>query len=180
MNYNMRLVQSINNVTQLQQWPWEAGGGAVQQPMSLVMLGDMTEYYQEDEVDAFRHLYDPSMPADEAVIPAGAKVQLPTWMMFGNHDIVNNVHRCRFKFKELDSNACARIAVDTMRAVLTPGCDDTTWSSFPREAVTSFDAGSMAYSFDYDNWHFVVLQYSPRSVDCMVINRHVAWIIAQQ
>eukprot|EP00775_Hariotina_reticulata_P012965 gene12965-13094_t len=180
MNYNMRLVQSINTVTQLQQWPWEAGGGVVQQPRSLVLLGDMTEFYQEDEVDAFRHLYDPSMPADESVVPADAKVQLPTWMMFGNHDIVNNVHRCRFEFKELGSNACARIAVDTMRAVLMPGCDGSTWSNFPRGEVTSFDAGSMAYSFDYDNWHFVVLQYSPRySEPSLALSSSIGWLAAE-
>lgn len=57
---------------------------------------------------------------------------------------------------------CAKTAVDTMRAVLTPGCDNTTWAAFPRSNVTSFDVDSMAYSFDYNNWHFVVLQYSPR------------------
>ncbi len=49
-----------------------------------------------------------------------------------------------------------------MRSVLTPGCDQHTWGNFPRNNVTSFDADSMAYSFDYNNWHFVVLQYSPR------------------
>lgn len=42
-NYNTQLVRSINAVTQLGQWTWEAGGGQVQEPRALVMLGDMTE-----------------------------------------------------------------------------------------------------------------------------------------
>jgi hypothetical protein len=79
-------------------------------------------------------------------------------------DYVINVNDCAGHFKSTDRNVCARTAVDTMRAVLTPGCDATTWSNFPRENVTSFDANSLAYSFDYGAWHFVVLQYSPRWV----------------
>lgn len=43
--YNTQLVRSINNVTSLQQWTWESGGGAVQQPRALVVLGDMTEVW---------------------------------------------------------------------------------------------------------------------------------------
>jgi hypothetical protein len=85
-------------------------------------------------------------------------------MMFGNHDVVLNVNDCAGHFKSTDRNVCARSAVDTMRSVLMPGCDQHTWANFPRNNVTSFDAESMAYSFDYNNWHFVVLQYSPRWV----------------
>eukprot|EP00878_Enallax_costatus_P023689 GHUV01025221.1.p1 GENE.GHUV01025221.1~~GHUV01025221.1.p1 ORF type:complete len:196 (+),score=50.84 GHUV01025221.1:403-990(+) len=42
-HYNIQLVQSIDKVTQLGQWTWEAGGGKVQEPRALVVLGDMTE-----------------------------------------------------------------------------------------------------------------------------------------
>lgn len=94
--------------------------------------------------------------------PGEAQISIPTWFMFGNHDYVNNVNECKGQFKSLDPNSCANAAVDSMRSVITPGCDDTTWANFPRGEVTSFDAESMAYSFDYNNWHFVVLQYSPR------------------
>jgi hypothetical protein len=75
---------------------------------------------------------------------------------------VINVNDCAGHFKSIDKNVCARTAVDHMRSVLMPGCDQHTWSNFPRNNITSFDAESMAYSFDYNNWHFVVLQYSPR------------------
>jgi hypothetical protein len=171
----------------------------------LVVLGDMTEQYREDEVDAFRHLYDSSYPRGDAEIAAAAVagsaaaaaggaaaqgqqqlvqqqdasnidsdaseagaatsqqlVNLPTWLLFGNHDYVNNVRDCPGQYKGLDNNICAKRAVDDMRAVLTPGCDEDTWGNFPRNNVTSFDVDSMAYSFDYNDWHFVVLQYSPR------------------
>lgn len=176
MPYNKHLVRSINRVKELGSWPWAAGGGPVLDPRALVVLGDMTEFYREDEVDAFRALYDPSIEPPPADVPsntstgkvqdsrdtATAQVQLPTWLMFGNHDYVLNVNDCAGHFKSIDRNVCARSAVDHMRSVLMPGCDEHTWANFPRNNVTSFDADSMAYSFDYNNWHFVVLQYSPR------------------
>jgi hypothetical protein len=200
LKYNTQLVDSINRVGELQQWPWKAGGGPVLDPRALVVLGDMTEHYREDELDAFRHLYDSSYPRGDAEIaaavagsaaaaagsaavgpqqqqnatsalgdasPAGAStsqqlVNMPTWLLFGNHDYVNNVRDCPGQYKGLDNNVCAKRAVDDMRAVLTPGCDEDTWGNFPRNNVTSFDVDSMAYSFDYNDWHFVVLQYSPR------------------
>lgn len=184
MPYNKHLVRSINRIKELGSWPWEAGGGPVLDPRALVVLGDMTEFYREDEVDAFRALYDPSLAPPEEPAPVStsssnasrsaaaqdpanaspAQVQLPTWMMFGNHDVVLNVDDCAGHFKSIDRNVCARSAVDTMRSVLMPGCDQHTWANFPRNNVTSFDAESMAYSFDSNNWHFVVLQYSPRWV----------------
>lgn len=248
--YNKRLVRSINRVTELKSWPYEAGGGPVQDPRALVVLGDMTEFYREDEVDAFRSFYDPSvdpptsdaanssvsMSQDAQDAVTSAQVELPTWLMFGNRecqhgfgyclagccgevpamraagacrclifvqctsslsghsgilhaaknrslcshrlstytpakpqpyllcadDYVINVNDCAGHFKSIDKNVCARTAVDHMRSVLMPGCDQHTWGNFPRNNITSFDAESMAYSFDYNNWHFVVLQYSPR------------------
>lgn len=180
--YNKHLVRSINRVKELGHWPYEAGGGQVLDPRALVVLGDMTEFYREDELDTFRSLYDPSLepPPPEPARRNGtgssntttststtpdtgvAQVELPTWLMFGNHDYVINVNDCAGHFKSIDRNVCARTAVDTMRSVLMPGCDNQTWANFPRDSVTSFDADSLAYSFDYNNWHFVVLQYSPR------------------
>eukprot|EP00879_Flechtneria_rotunda_P012886 GHRR01013458.1.p1 GENE.GHRR01013458.1~~GHRR01013458.1.p1 ORF type:complete len:497 (+),score=138.52 GHRR01013458.1:592-2082(+) len=184
--YNRMLVQSINRVTELQEWTWQAGGGVVQQPEALVLLGDMTEYFTEDEADAFRHFYDPSFPTDQpADQPAGQaavseQIQLPTWLMLGNHDYVNNVKDCGGQYKGTDSNICAIMAVDTMRSVLSPGCDDTTWRNFPRGNVTSFDVNSMAYSFDYSNYHFVVLQYSPRySEPSLSIKGSMLWLAAE-
>jgi hypothetical protein len=156
-------------------------------PKALVVLGDMTEFYREDELDAFRALYDPTLQPPDAGSntssssgssgsgghsssstqgsdPGTAKpqVELPTWLMFGNHDYVINVNDCVGHYKSVDRNVCARTAVDSMRSVLMPGCDTHTWANFPRDNITSFDADSLAYSFDYNNWHFVVLQYSPR------------------
>ncbi|WIA32140.1 hypothetical protein OEZ86_002990 [Tetradesmus obliquus] len=225
LQYNAELVDSINRVGELQQWPWKAGGGAVSDPRALVVLGDMTEHYREDELDAFRHLYDPSFPrgdgeaAGAAAVTAAASaaaaaagnasdatqqqqqqgssssvgdasatsagssqqlVQLPTWLMFGNHDYVNNVRDCPGQYKGLDNNVCAKRAVDNMRAVLTPGCDDSTWGNFPRNNVTSFDVDSMAYSFDYNDWHFVVLQYSPRYAESSLsVKASMSWLSSE-
>jgi len=167
--YNAKLVESINRAAELGQWPLQAGGGAVQQPEALVVLGDLTEFYTQGQVDAFRHFYDPSFPRvglhelSHNRSNTASSVQLPTWLLLGNHDYVNNVRDCSNQYKgSWDKNICARSAVDTMRSVMTPGCDDVTWGNFPRRHVTSFDVGSMAYSFDRGSWHFVVLQYNPR------------------
>jgi hypothetical protein len=61
-----------------------------------------------------------------------------------------------------DGSACAKRVVDEMRALLSPGCPTRHWSSFPKDQVTSFDADSMAYAFDYARYHFVALHFSPR------------------
>ncbi|KAF8071155.1 RH17 [Scenedesmus sp. PABB004] len=194
--YNADLVRSINRAADLAAWPWQAGGGAVTPPRALVVLGDLTEYYREDEVDAFRALYDPAFPRapGDALpgdggggggLPGNASggsevVGLPTWLMHGNHDIEINVNDCARRYRGMGPNVCALNAADTMRAVLTPGCDDTTWAGFPRRNVTSFDAGSMAYAFDVDDWHFVVLQYSPRFVESSLsIASSLSWLAAE-
>jgi hypothetical protein len=60
----------------------------------------MTEFYREDEVDAFRSFYDPSvdpptsdaanssvsMSQDAQDAVTSAQVELPTWLMFGNRE----------------------------------------------------------------------------------------------
>lgn len=76
---NRRLVQSINAVRDLGSWPRDAGGGAVQEPRSMVVLGDLTEYYMERQQDAFRHFYDPSYPGSKAE----DRVRFQTWLMLG-------------------------------------------------------------------------------------------------
>eukprot|EP00775_Hariotina_reticulata_P003341 gene3341-3617_t len=185
--YNARLVESINRAAELEQWPPQAGGGAVQHPESLVVLGDLTEFYTQAQVDAFRHFYDASYPRDgphdssTSSSSTATSVQLPTWLLLGNHDYVNNVQECNNQYKgSWDKNICARSAVDTMRSVLTPGCDDVTWGSFPRRNVTSFDAGSMAYSFDRGAWQFVVLQYNPRySEPSLSVTPSMAWLASE-
>ncbi len=102
-----------------------------------------------------RHYYDPSFPGNE-----GELVQLPTWLTLGNHDYVNNVGRCTGK--TFDPNFCAKQAVTTMRGVIAPTCDTGTWTGFPKANVSSFDVGSLAYSFDYNAYHFIMLQHNPR------------------
>ena len=151
---NRALVGAINRVQELETWPAGAGGGPVQKPESLVVLGDMTEFFQRGEADTFRHFYDPSYPRKN---PSDL-VALPTWLMLGNHDYVNNVGECG----TTDSSGCAQLAVDQMRAALAPGCNSSVWTGLPKQNVTSFDVGSMAYSFDHGSYHFVVLQFNPR------------------
>jgi hypothetical protein len=76
-----------------------------------------------------------------------------------------------------DGAACAKRVVDEMRALLSPSCPTKHWSSFPKHNVTSFDADSMAYSFDYGRYHFVALHFSPRHRDARLgVAGSTAWL----
>jgi Calcineurin-like phosphoesterase len=193
---NAALASAITRVGELGTWPAAAGGGSLPPPRALVVLGDMTENYREDEVDAFRALYDPGFPearnSSGSTSPDGdsggwwggsaspPRVSLPTWLLMGNHDYVNNAGDCGGQYKGGGRNACAAAAVHTMRSVLARGCDTDTWASFPRANVTSFDAGSLAYSFDVGRWHFVVLQYSPKYEDTsLAVSSSMGWLSAE-
>jgi hypothetical protein len=76
---NRNLVRAINRVRDLGDWPGDVGGGPVQEPRSMVVLGDLTEFYMERQQDAFRHFYDPSYPGGSAA----DRVRFPTWLMLG-------------------------------------------------------------------------------------------------
>jgi hypothetical protein len=76
---NRRLVRSINAVRDLKAWPADAGGGEVEEPRSMVVLGDLTEFYMERQADGFRHFYDPSYPR----AAPDDRVRFPTWLMLG-------------------------------------------------------------------------------------------------
>lgn len=153
---NAMMVKMVNRVTQLQAWPLMVGGGSIQAPRSVVVLGDLTEYFGIDEEDTFRHFYDPSYPR-----AAGQEyVQYPTWLMFGNHDYVINERKCEGVWGR---EACRRRAVEQMRAALSPHCSGSdVFSGLPKQNITALDIGSMSYCFDYHSYHFIVLQYNPR------------------
>lgn len=68
----------------------------------------------------------------------------------------------RCSAKTVDANFCAKWAVHMMRAALAPGCPSGHFSGLPKANITSFDAPSMAYAFDYGRYHFIVLHQSPR------------------
>jgi len=219
---NRNLVRSINRVRDLQAWPADAGGGAVEEPRSMVVLGDLTEFYMERQQDGFRHFYDPSYPGSSVE----DRVRFPTWLMLGvsdvsfaqgacrvgggvgqsmqwtcppetakrapapsdalaptytkpqpqqNHDYVNNVHHC--SEKTVDADFCAKWAVNMMRSALSPDCPHSHFTGLPRSNITSFDAGSMAYAFDYERYHFVVLHHSPRyDVPEIGVSDSMAWL----
>ena len=65
-----------------------------------------------------------------------------------------------------------------MRAALSPGCPGAThWAALPRGEITSFDAPSMAYAFDYERYHFVVLHHSPRyAAPSIGVAPSLAWL----
>jgi hypothetical protein len=64
--------------------------------------------------------------------------------------------------KTIDRHFCAKWAVSMMRSALSPDCATGHYAGLPKSNITSFDAPSMAYAFDYGRYHFIVLHMSPR------------------
>ena len=128
-------------------WPSDAvwlthnKGGKVTTPRDVVINGDLTAYYHEDEAAAFASVYH----SDEFNLYPG----------LGNHDYTNNAAKCyRGTF---DANCCTKNAIAYMKQ----GVACNTIPNFPSKKVASYDARSMAYSWNVGRYHFVQLQYHP-------------------
>lgn len=132
-------------------------GEVVVRPSRLVMNGDLTAFYHEDEAAKYESFFH---ARDIEVMPG-----------LGNHDYTNNADDCyRLSF---DANCCAKLAVDYMRR----GVACNTIPNFNSRRVTSYDAMSMAYSWDEGNYHFVQLQYRPYYEDPQLpVASSVAWL----
>jgi hypothetical protein len=147
---NQAQVTSMNELVSLVgNWPVSPnlthGGGAIQQPLAVIMNGDLTNFWQSSDVPWYRQFYDPGYEdADPNVL------RLPIFPGLGNHDYANNVEMCY-------RNHCAKEAVDYIRQMIAAGTVD---NFFPF-AVQSFDPGSLAYSFDLGSYHFVQLHNYP-------------------
>ena len=136
------LMHGTRNLT----WPTATGltiqaGERIVPPVQLVMNGDLTAFYHEDEAESYEQMFHAK---DVNMMPG-----------LGNHDYTNNANDCfRLSF---DANCCAKRAVDYMRQGVACG----TIPNFDSARITSYDAPSMAYSWDEGNYHFVQLHYRP-------------------
>jgi hypothetical protein len=172
---NQWFARSMNDIQSLGTWPAvlpNTGGSAVEQPVGVIINGDLTAFFHTWQVDLYRQFYDPSYP-----MPDPDFLELPLWAGLGNHDYANNVNDC-FGNETIDwppygANSCAVHAARYVRAMV--GCG--TVPNFPYAEVHSFDTGSLAYSWDLGSWHFVQLNnYPTYTVPAIGVSSAIAWL----
>lgn len=110
----------------------------------VIMNGDLTGFMQKPQLDTFQEIY--------------AGLTIPQYLGLGNHDYFNNVDDCY-------QNNCATRAVKFMRdhvlnTVRPLDFDFYQYTSFESILQKNFE-GSLAYSWEIGNVHFVQLQYYP-------------------
>ncbi|WP_263078450.1 metallophosphoesterase [Endozoicomonas sp. Mp262] len=147
------------------QWPNTSyvtrGGGAVTKPLGLILNGDLTAYWHDWQVDLYKQYYH-TAATDE---PGVANLKLKLFPGLGNHDYANNLNRggqgCwwnrNLEYMALGYNGCAKNATHYIKTMVS--CNGV--PNFESNRVTSFDEGSLAYSFDIGRYHFIQLNNHP-------------------
>ena len=113
--------------------------------MGMIANGDLTAFGHDWQLDEYRHLL-----ADN--------LQVPKFLGLGNHDYSNNVDDC-------SENNCASRMVDYMWGLIQKmdpadyDFKETPYYEFP--SLRALFEGSMAYSFNIGNVHFVQLHNYP-------------------
>lgn len=140
-------LKSVNNITGLIAWPTSVGGGCVQRPLAVGLLGDFTDNSKLPEWVAARRLYDPAFFFARSEGRRNYHVNYPTYLSLGNHDL-------HTRFAE---------TIHMLRTIVSGQClNASTFSGFPRENITSFDPSSLSYAFDVNDYHFIVLNWYDR------------------
>uniref|UniRef100_A0A915KQ21 Calcineurin-like phosphoesterase domain-containing protein n=1 Tax=Romanomermis culicivorax TaxID=13658 RepID=A0A915KQ21_ROMCU len=129
---------------------------------AVIINGDLTAFGREDELDTFKRLLE----------DAKKELNVPVFLALGNHDYANNVNDC-------DNNDCSTRMVKFMVAdlsrkmALIKSKDMHVVKIMERPLAYSIGRrcsdptfrilfnGSLAYSFDIENIHFVQLQNYP-------------------
>jgi cytolysin (calcineurin-like family phosphatase) len=186
---NGEQVKAMNNITNTTwfansntgkgQWPNATNityGGALSQPLALIMNGDLTAYWHADEAKLYRQYYETDYTAgsvaDDYKKPdSDPSLKLPIFPGLGNHDYQNNLNDCYGM--TADSNHCAKSAVNYIKDMVY--CDEV--GNFINTLVSRFDDKSLAYSWDIGNFHFVQLHnyptYTAKEVD---IESAIEWL----
>lgn len=116
-------------------------GTALAQLVSIVQNGDLTAYWHPDEKNTFFDLmwkYKDKWPSKH-VAPL---------MGLGNHDYANNRCSCSGHWPH-GLNSCARNALHEVR------------KQYGNRNWINFDQWSLAYSYDFKDYHFVQLHLTP-------------------
>jgi len=174
-DYQVKAMNSINDL----KWPKQEnitnGGADIADTMGLIINGDLTAYSHPEQYYAYRNYYD--SPAFQWANLTGKGTTELKWPIFpglGNHDYSNNVGDCKGYYinNELktDSNHCAKAAANYIRKFFGKGGSvlkffdyfEPPYGKFEKAlSVPSFDEGSLAYSFDMGNFHFIQLHNYP-------------------
>jgi cytolysin (calcineurin-like family phosphatase) len=130
---NMNVIKSMNKHVRT------LGTGKVK---GLIINGDLTNFGKADELEGFNELYK--------------EVSVPLYLGLGNHDYANNVDDCY-------RNHCAIRMVDFMRKHINElGFDqEADLQFFSYHWTGDITTGSLAYSWDIGNVHFVQLHNFP-------------------
>ncbi|KAI0556956.1 Calcineurin-like phosphoesterase [Gracilaria domingensis] len=164
-------VRAMNAITDLQVWP--GGNEAVSRPKGVIVNGDLTQYFHPHEFELFQRYY--TLDSNN---PHGDVLRFPLYVGLGNHDYANNVNDCwwwlEVQYLLRTTNGCAQKAVDYVKGMISCGTSD----SFPRSEVESYDSGSLAYSWNYDNYHFIQLHnyVTYTNIESIGISSSMEWL----
>lgn len=109
----------------------------------VIINGDLTNFGHAKELDVFKKIY------------SGLKV--PMHVSLGNHDYANNVDDT---YENGAANNMVEYMVEQLKAKNYPNSDYKVENGYNGTIVTTI-SGSLAYSWDEGNVHFVQLQYYP-------------------
>lgn len=159
--HNLSLVQAVNALHASRQ------NGA--SPLAFtVMNGDLTAFFHPHEVSEFRAFYDKGFAWAYPNV-----LQTPLYVGLGNHDYQNNVGNCQ-SFT-LDKNRCAKNAINLIRGAVFKNY----LSNMPAASLESYDASSLAYSWNRGRYHFVQLHNGPSySIPALGVGTPIEWLKA--
>lgn len=109
----------------------------------VIFNGDLTNYGHGWQLDRFKEIYK------------GLKA--PMHVALGNHDYANNVEA---SYENGAPNTMVEYMVEQLKAKNYPNSDYKVENGYDGTAVTTI-SGSLAYSWNEGNVHFVQLQYYP-------------------
>jgi len=157
--YNLEMAQSINKLS-------DESNQTASKFAFTVINGDLTAYFHPDQHAEFRAIYDIGFPW---AYPVALKT--PVYLGLGNHDYENNLNNCN-SFST-DNNRCAKNAINLIRGSVF--LDYV--KNMPSGTLESYDAGSLAYSWNKGPYHFVQLHNEPDyEIPKLGISKSVDWL----
>lgn len=146
---------SMNAITNL--------GNDFEKAQAVIMNGDLTAYAHPWQWVLYKRLYDKRTKNSYPEV-----LQMPIYPGLGNHDYQNNVGSCWGPWYSVfvdQKNWCAKNAMSQIKRDLA------------HVKISNFDEGSLSYSWDQGQIHFVQLHnypnYSSTSID---VNDSLAWL----
>ena len=157
--YNLEMARSINKLS-------NESNQTASKFAFTVINGDLTAYFHPDQHSEFRAIYHAGFPW---AYPVALKT--PVYLGLGNHDYENNLNNGN-SFST-DNNRCAKNAINLI-------CGSVFLDyvkNMPSETLESYDAGSLAYSWNKGPYHFVQLHNEPDyEIPKLGISKSVDWL----